>query len=113
MPKMRREILPPQEGRMRFMRLRQDLEKRGLRHSQAKERVKMEKEFSVILLTNSGDFMLEDQEQLTRKDKGVEAEVPFVINEEEEAQEIQAEKIFIPYSSLDNIQYGSFDQEVA
>lgn len=71
----------------------------------------MDKTFSVILLTNSGDFLLESQEQLTRKENGIEAETPFVINEDEKAQEIQAEKIFIPYTSLDNIQYGSFDQE--
>ena len=71
----------------------------------------MEKNFSVILLTNSGDFLLESEDQLSREDKGVIAETPFVINDEEQAQQIQAEKIFIPYSSLDNIQYGDFDQE--
>jgi hypothetical protein len=72
----------------------------------------MEKTFSVILLTNSGDFLLENKEQLDRQEKGIEAELPFVINDEEQAQQIQAEKIFIPYSSLDNIQYGDFNQGV-
>lgn len=71
----------------------------------------MEKTFSVILLTNSGDFLLENEEQLNKKEKGIEAEMPFVINDEEQAQQIQAEKIFVPYHSLDNIQYGDFDQE--
>lgn len=71
----------------------------------------MGKNFSVILLTNSGDFLLEEEEQLERQEKGIEAETPFVINDEEQAQQIQAEKIFIPYSSLDNIQYGDFNQE--
>lgn len=71
----------------------------------------MEKTFSVILLTNSGDFLLENEEQLDRQEKGIEAETPFVINDEEQAQRIKAEKIFVPYSSLDNIQYGEFDQE--
>ncbi len=71
----------------------------------------MEKTFSVILLTNSGDFLLENEEQLNKQEKGIEAETPFVINDEEQAQQIQAEKIFIPYNSLDNIQYGDFNQE--
>lgn len=71
----------------------------------------MEKTFSVILLTNSGDFLLEDESQLDKQEKGIDAETPFVINEEEQAQRIKAEKIFIPYNSLDNIQYGEFDQE--
>ena len=71
----------------------------------------MEKTFSVILLTNSGDFLLEDEEQVERQEKGIEAETPFVINDEEQAQRIKAEKIFVPYHSLDNIQYGEFNQE--
>jgi len=71
----------------------------------------MEKTFSVILLTNSGDFLLENEEQLNKQEKGIEAVTPFVINDEEKAQQIQAEKIFVPYPSLDNIQYGNFDQE--
>jgi hypothetical protein len=71
----------------------------------------MEKTFSVILLTNSGDFLLESQEQIERHEKGIEAETPFVINDDENAQRIKAEKIFIPYHSLDNIQYGEFNQE--
>lgn len=71
----------------------------------------MEKTFSVILLTNSGDFLLENEGQLEMQEKGIEAETPFVINDEEEAQRIKAERIFIPYSSLDNVQYGEFDQE--
>lgn len=71
----------------------------------------MEKTFSVILLTNSGDFLLENEGQLEMQEKGLEAKTPFVINDEEEAQRIKAERIFIPYSSLDNVQYGEFDQE--
>ncbi len=71
----------------------------------------MDKDFSVILLSSSGDFLLEDEEQLERQEKGVEAENPWVINEEEEAQRVQADKIFIPYSNLQNIQHGSFNHE--
>ncbi len=71
----------------------------------------MEKDFSVILLSTSGDFLLEEEGQLERKEKGVEAENPWVINEDEEAQRIKADKIFIPYHNLQNIQYGSFNHE--
>jgi len=55
--------------------------------------------------------LLESQEQIERHEKGIEAETPFVINDDENAQRIKAEKIFIPYHSLDNIQYGEFNQE--
>ena len=72
----------------------------------------MEEEFQVIVLSNSGDFLLEKEEELHREEKGVEIENPWVINEEEQAQKVQANEIFIPYNSLENIQYGSFDHEI-
>lgn len=68
-------------------------------------------EFKVILLTEAGDFLLETEEQLYREDKGVEAEDPYVITEDEKAHRIEAQEIFVPYSSLLNIQYGEFEQE--
>ena len=71
----------------------------------------MDKDYSAILLTTSGDFLVEDEERLERKQHGVEAEQPYVINEEEKAQRIEAEKIFIPYMALDNVQYGNFTHE--
>lgn len=71
----------------------------------------MEKDYSAILLTTSGDFLVEDEQDLEKKEHGVEAEKPYVINEEEQAQRIQAEKIFIPYMALDNVQYGTFTHE--
>jgi len=71
----------------------------------------MKKEYSVILLTASGDFLLEEEENLFMEEYGVQAENPYILNEDEKAQKIKAEKVFIPYSSLDNIQYGQFEQE--
>lgn len=71
----------------------------------------MEEEYSVIILSKSGDFLLKDTDQLTRKDKGIEAQEPYIMTEEETAQRIKAEKVFIPYSSVENIQYGDFEQE--
>lgn len=71
----------------------------------------MENDYSVILLSTAGDFLLEQESQLTEKDNGVEIEKPYIMTEEEKAQRIQADKVFIPYHSLDNIQYGKFKQE--
>ncbi|WEL23671.1 hypothetical protein [Candidatus Nanohalovita haloferacivicina] len=68
-------------------------------------------EYEVILLTESGDFLLESEEHLKREAKGVEAEKPHVITEDEKAHRIEAREIFVPYSSLQNIQYGNFEQE--
>ncbi|PSH00746.1 MAG: hypothetical protein BRC30_01925 [Nanohaloarchaea archaeon SW_7_46_7] len=68
-------------------------------------------EFSVIILSKAGDFMVEEQTHVERTDNGVKASQPFIINEDEQAQEIQAEKVFIPYEAVENIQYGTFDHE--
>ncbi|MFB6209069.1 MAG: hypothetical protein ABEJ56_02915 [Candidatus Nanohaloarchaea archaeon] len=72
----------------------------------------MEEDFEVIVLSRSGDFLLKEEEELHRDQKGVEIENPYVINEEEEAQPVQATQIFIPYTALENIQYGSFEHKV-
>ena len=71
----------------------------------------MKEEYEVILLSRSGDFLLKDSDQLERTENGVEAEKPYIMTEDEEAQRIQADKIFIPYNTLENIQYGGFEQE--
>ncbi|QKQ98052.1 hypothetical protein GKQ38_00740 [Candidatus Nanohaloarchaea archaeon] len=68
-------------------------------------------EFEVILLTESGDFLLEKEEHLHREGKGVEAQQPHVMTEDEKAHRIAAHEIFVPYSSLQNIQFGNFEQE--
>ncbi len=70
-----------------------------------------EKKFSIILLTDTGDFLLEEEDQLERHEQGVEVGDPFIFNEDEKAQQTQAERLFIPYSSVQNIQYGDFEQE--
>ena len=73
----------------------------------------MTEQFEVIILTSSGDFLLQEEAQLHREEKGVELEQPHVINEEEKAHPVQATEIFIPYSSVENIQYGQFEHEIA
>lgn len=67
--------------------------------------------FEAIVLTTTGDYLVEEESQLHRREKGVELEAPHVINEDERAQEVQAESIFVPYSSVENIQHGEFEQE--
>jgi len=71
----------------------------------------MEKDYSVIILTTAGDFLLEEESDLDRKENGVLAKKPSIYTEEDEAQRIDAGKIFIPYTAMDNIQYGDFDIE--
>ena len=68
-------------------------------------------EFSVIILSKAGDFMVEEETHVERTDNGVKASQPFIINEDEQAQEIQAGKVFIPYEAMENIQYGTFEHE--
>jgi hypothetical protein len=68
-------------------------------------------EFSVIILSKAGDFMVEEETHVERADNGVKASQPFIINEDEQAQEIQAGKVFIPYEAIENIQYGTFEHE--
>lgn len=68
-------------------------------------------EYSVIILTSAGDYLLEQEDFLSQQDEGVLIKNPYIINEDEKAQRIQAERVFIPYSSVENIQYGMFKQE--
>jgi len=68
-------------------------------------------DFSAIVLTDAGDFLVEDEDKIERTEIGVEIDNPWIFNEEEKAQEVQAEQVFIPYEAIQNIQYGGFEQE--
>lgn len=70
-----------------------------------------EKTFSAIILSQSGDYLAETETQVERKNNGVEIEDPYIFNENEKAQLIKAEKLFIPYSAVEAIQHGEFKQE--
>ena len=70
-------------------------------------------DFSAVILTDAADFLIQSEENIERQEKGIEIREPYAINEEEVAQPIQAEKVFIPYATLHNIQYGEFDYETA
>jgi hypothetical protein len=70
-----------------------------------------EKAFSVIVLSQSGDYLTETEEQVERKENGVEIVDPYIFNEKEKAQLVKADKIFIPYQAVEAIQHGEFQQE--
>jgi hypothetical protein len=70
-----------------------------------------EKAFSAIILSKSGDYLVETDSQLERTDNGVEVNDPYIFNENEKAQLVKAEKIFIPYTAVEAIQHGEFTQE--
>ncbi len=70
-----------------------------------------EKTFSVIVLSQSGDYLVETEDQIDREDRGVKIIDPHIFNENEKAQLVKADKVFIPYSSVEAVQYGDFKQE--
>jgi GH43 family beta-xylosidase len=70
-----------------------------------------EKAFSVIVLSKSGDYLVQTEEQLEKQEHGVEIQDPYIFNENEKAQLVKADKVFIPYSAVETIQYGEFTQE--
>lgn len=70
-----------------------------------------EKTFSVIALSQSGDYLVETEQQIEKQEHGVEIEDPYIFNENEKAQLVKAEKIFIPYHAIEAIQHGKFTQE--
>ncbi|MFB6144959.1 MAG: hypothetical protein ABEJ99_00465 [Candidatus Nanohaloarchaea archaeon] len=72
----------------------------------------MEQGFEAIVLSETGDFLVETEASVEIEDKGVTIHEPFIYTEEDKAQRIRAEKIFIPYSSLESIQYGDFKEGV-
>ncbi|QGA80762.1 hypothetical protein [Candidatus Nanohalobium constans] len=70
-----------------------------------------EKAFSVIVLSQSGDYLTETEDQVTRTENGVEITDPYIFNENEKAQLVKADQIFIPYHAVEAIQHGEFTQE--
>ena len=70
-----------------------------------------EKAFSVIVLSESGDYLVETEEQLEKQEHGVTVNDPYIFNENEKAQLVKADKVFIPYSAVETVQYGNFTQE--
>jgi hypothetical protein len=70
-----------------------------------------EKVFSVIVLSESGDYLVETEEQLEKQEHGVTVNDPYIFNENEKAQLVKADKVFIPYNAVETIQYGEFTQE--
>jgi len=70
-----------------------------------------EKAFSVIVLSQSGDYLVETEEQIEKQEHGVEIKDPYIFNENEKAQLVKAETVFIPYQAVETIQYGDFTQE--
>lgn len=67
--------------------------------------------FQAIILSKTGDFLIQEEQQVERTENGVRALNPYIINEDEEAHPIQAEEMFIPYQAVESIQYGEFDHE--
>ena len=69
--------------------------------------------FKALVLSEAADFLVENREDLEKEENGVTLQRPHVFNEEEKVQKVKAREIWIPYSSIENIQYGEFDHEKA
>ena len=70
-----------------------------------------EKTFSVIVLSKSGDYLTETQDQVQKQEHGIQIQNPYIFNENEKAQQVKAEKVFIPYHAVEAIQHGEFQQQ--
>jgi hypothetical protein len=68
-------------------------------------------EFQAVILSEIGDYLLEEKSQYSWTDKGLELEQPCVVNEEGLAQKVKAEKLLITENALQGIQKGSFDEK--
>lgn len=70
-----------------------------------------EKAFSVIVLSQSGDYLTESEEQVERQEHGLQITDPYIFNENEKAQLVKADRVFIPYEAVEAVQFGDFTQE--
>ena len=68
-------------------------------------------EFKAVILSEIGDYLLEEKSQYSWTEKGLQLEQPYVINEEGLAQRVKAEKLLITENALQGIQKGSFNEE--
>ncbi|MEF8880329.1 MAG: hypothetical protein V5A72_00665 [Candidatus Nanohaloarchaea archaeon] len=68
-------------------------------------------EFQAVILSEIGDYLLEEEEQYNWTNRGLELERPYVVNEEGLAQRVKAKKLVITDKALQGIQKGSFDEE--
>lgn len=70
-----------------------------------------EKAFSVIVLSQSGDYLTETEDQVEKQEHGIEITDPYIFNENEKAQLVKADQVFIPYEAVEAVQFGDFTQE--
>ncbi len=68
-------------------------------------------DFKKIVLSEIGDYLLEEPSQMKWTEKGLELRNPYVINEDGFAQQIKAEKLLITPHVVQGIQEGEFEEE--
>jgi hypothetical protein len=68
-------------------------------------------EFEAIVLSEIGDYLLQEENQFKWKEKGLEITEPYIVNENDKAQKIKADKLLITETALQGIQKGEFEEE--
>jgi len=69
-------------------------------------------EFKAVILSEIGDYLVQELEDMEWTENGLELSNPYVVNEEGLAQELQAETILVTKNALQGIQKGSFEEEL-
>ena len=69
-------------------------------------------EFNAVILSEIGDYLIQDLEDMEWTENGLELTNPYIVNEEGLAQELQADTILVTRNALQGIQKGSFEEEI-
>jgi len=69
-------------------------------------------EFKAVILSEIGDYLVQELEDMEWTENGLKLSDPYVVNEEGLAQELQAETILVTKNALQGIQKGSFEEEL-
>jgi len=69
-------------------------------------------EFKAVILSEIGDYLVQELDDMEWTENGLELSNPYVVNEEGLAQELQAETILVTKNALQGIQKGSFEEEL-
>jgi len=69
-------------------------------------------EFKAVILTEVGDYLVQNTEDYEWVEKGLKLQNPYIVNEDGLAQQLQAESILVTEQSTQAIQKGTFEEEL-
>lgn len=68
-------------------------------------------EFTSVVLTEVGDYLVQEKQDIDWTENGLRIENPYIVNEEGKAQKLQADNILVTENALQAIQHGEFEEE--